>query len=191
MDNNIETNKAMFKLWVDEYTNALYSWAFYKTSNKELAEDLVQDTFLSAYNSLDKFSRDSQPKTWLMSILNHKIIDHYRKNARSKEYAVLEEQAERITDSMFSPNGAWSKSENASVWQQEDHLLDNHEFNKVLRLCIEDLPENWRYALTSKYLTEKNAEEICQDLEITTTNYWKIIQRAKLMMKKCLETHWK
>ena len=65
--------------WVDQFTAELYSWTFHKVSNAELAADLVQDTFLAAVEKLDSFKGDSSPKTWLFSILNHKIIDHYRK----------------------------------------------------------------------------------------------------------------
>jgi RNA polymerase sigma factor (sigma-70 family) len=66
-------------VWVNQYTTELYSWALHKVSNADLAADLVQDTFLAAAEKMDGFKGDSSPKTWLFSILNHKIIDHYRK----------------------------------------------------------------------------------------------------------------
>jgi RNA polymerase sigma factor (sigma-70 family) len=70
------------KEWVDKYTDDLFSWALHKVSDTELAQDLVQDTFLAAAEKIDGFKGDSAPKTWLYSILNHKIIDHYRKKVR-------------------------------------------------------------------------------------------------------------
>ena len=72
------TAKELFKDWVNDYNDQLYSWAYHKTSSKEMAEDLVQDTFLSAYKNLENFKNESNPKTWLFSILNNKIIDFYR-----------------------------------------------------------------------------------------------------------------
>ena len=68
--------------WVNSYTNDLYSWAFHKVSDVELAKDLVQDTFLAAAEKIDGFKGESSPKTWLFSILNHKIVDVYRKKAK-------------------------------------------------------------------------------------------------------------
>ncbi|KKK73668.1 hypothetical protein LCGC14_2891540, partial [marine sediment metagenome] len=65
--------------WVEEYTGGLYSWALHKTSDAELAKDMVQDTFMAAAEKINNFRGDSTPKTFLFSILNHKIIDHYRK----------------------------------------------------------------------------------------------------------------
>ena len=57
----------------------MYSRAFLKVSNAEMAADLVQDTFLAATEKMESFKKDSSPKTWLFSILNNKIINYYRK----------------------------------------------------------------------------------------------------------------
>ncbi|MFA7327306.1 MAG: RNA polymerase sigma factor [Candidatus Kapaibacterium sp.] len=81
----MEKTNASFsiKSWVELYSDQLYTWAFYKTSDKETAEDLVQETFLAAINSFEKFEGKSEPKTWLLSILKNKIADHFRKVYRS------------------------------------------------------------------------------------------------------------
>ncbi|MGB0851125.1 MAG: sigma factor, partial [Bacteroidia bacterium] len=55
--------------WLNDYGDDMYSWAYYKTSSKETAEDLVQETMLSAYKSFDKYKPGSNPKTWLYTIL--------------------------------------------------------------------------------------------------------------------------
>lgn len=62
--------------WLKDYGDDLYSWAYFKTSSKETAEDLVQDTIVSAFKAFDKFKPGSNPKTWLTTILNNKIIDY-------------------------------------------------------------------------------------------------------------------
>ena len=83
MDAIKEDSKITIENWVNQYSDALFSWAYYKTSSKETAEDLVQDTFLAAYHKIDSFKGNSQPKTWLFSILNNKIIDYYRLSAKT------------------------------------------------------------------------------------------------------------
>src|SRR5688572_20288032 len=65
--------------WVDNYTDYLFSYAFFKTGSREEAEDLVQETFLSAYKNKEGFRGQSSEKTWLTSILKNKITDYYRK----------------------------------------------------------------------------------------------------------------
>jgi|TARA_R110000782_G_scaffold236819_3_gene322993 RNA polymerase sigma-70 factor (TIGR02943 family) len=186
----IKNNKKVVTEWVNLYSDKLYSWALHKTSNKEVAEDLVQETFLAAFKSVNNFNNDSQPGTWLFSILNNKIIDYYRKSAKSiekpKENELLSEKA---TDSLFNAKGQWENA-HSSNWQDEEHLLDNKEFTIILSLCIGKLPDNWRIAIESKYQKDKKASEICKELNITSSNYWQMIHRAKLQLKICIEKNW-
>lgn len=182
-----------FEIWVTNFSDELFSWALYKTSSKEVAEDLVQETFLAAYHKIESFKGDSQPKTWLFSILKNKVIDHYRLDAKTTKQnrSLSENSGNEITEGLFNENENWASNEINAIWNNdEEELLDNPEFNHVLQECMDDLPNKWRNAFTSKYLTDKKAEEICQDLDITVSNYWQIVHRSKLLMKKCLELKW-
>ncbi len=183
----VVANKNALSDWVEKYLNDLYSWAFYKVSNAELASDLVQDTFLAAAEKLDTFKGDSSPKTWLFSILNNKIIDHYRKKVN--QTVSLENQT---YSNFFDVGGDWKESSKPKDWQQEDekHLLDNDEFQDVLSKCMDALPEKWGVCVKLKYLSEKNGEEICQELDITPSNFWQIVHRAKLQLRDCVEKNW-
>lgn len=187
-----ENSKKTVETWVNQYSDALYSWALYKTSSKETAEDLVQETFLAAFNKIDSFEGKSQPKTWLFSILNNKIIDHYRVSARTtkQNFSMSEHSGYEVSDGLFTETDHWKNNDINPIWEQDEELLDNPEFNNVLQDCLEALPQKWKTAVTSKYLTDKKADEICQELEITVSNYWQIVHRAKLVMKNCLEVKW-
>lgn len=173
--------------WVEQYTDELISWAFYKVSNEELARDFVQDTFLAAAEKIDSFKGNSSPKTWLFSILNNKIIDHYRKKV-NKTVPHENDSLARF----FEPEGDWQESRKPKSWhtENEDHLLDNDEFQAVLQKCLEALPDKWNLCVKMKYLSEKRGEEICQELEISTSNYWQIIHRAKLQLRECVDQEW-
>jgi RNA polymerase sigma factor (sigma-70 family) len=74
----MKADKSIISLWVEKYTSDLYSRAFHNVSDSELARDLVQDTLLAATEKIESFKGESSPLTWLFTILNHKIIDHYR-----------------------------------------------------------------------------------------------------------------
>ena len=178
--------------WVGLYSDHLYSWALHKTSSKETAEDLVQETFLAAFHKIESFQGKSQPKTWLFSILNNKIIDYYRLSAKTTNinFSLSESTANQRSENLFTETGCWKDQEINPIWEQEQELLDNPEFNNVMHDCLEELPKKWKIAITSKYLTDKKAEEICQELEITASNYWQIVHRGKLLIKKCLEVKW-
>jgi RNA polymerase sigma-70 factor (ECF subfamily) len=75
-----ENSKSVLEQWVNQFSDELYS-LFLKLP-PEIAEDLVQDTFLAAFHKIDSFEGKSQPKTWLFSILNNKV-DYYRLSART------------------------------------------------------------------------------------------------------------
>jgi RNA polymerase sigma-70 factor (TIGR02943 family) len=180
-----DTIAATVKEWVNLYSDTLYSWAYYKTSSKETSEDLVQDTFMAAHQNYSRFESKSNPKTWLLSILKNKIADHFRIKYRSQE-----KEAEPL-DRFFNENGDWVLAERPRNWDAtEEELLNNKHFNKTLSGCLEKLPAHWRASITLKFLEERKSAEICQELSISTTNFWQIIHRAKLQLRKCLELNW-
>ena len=186
MNQNIPTDE--ISLWVENYTQDLYSWALHKVSDPELSSDLVQDTFLVAAEKKDSFKGDSSPKTWLFSILNHKIIDHYRKKV--KQPVLLENE---VFSRFFSDDGDWHESKRPGNWHEQEndqHLLDDNEFRSILKKCLEALPEKWSISIKLKYLSDTSSDEICQELDITPSNYWQIIHRAKLHLRDCIENNW-
>jgi RNA polymerase sigma-70 factor (TIGR02943 family) len=178
-----ETNLSQ---WVEDYTDGLYSWALHKLTDAELAKDLVQDTFLAAAEKFETFKGDSSPKTWLFSILNNKIIDVYRNKV--KQPLSMDNQ---VFSSFFDSDGGWQENKRPKEWHDdEEHLLDNDDFQKVLKKCLDALPGKWNLCVKLKYLSDKNGEEICQELDITPTNFWQIVHRAKLQLRDCVENNW-
>jgi RNA polymerase sigma-70 factor (ECF subfamily) len=172
--------------WVESYTKELYSWAFHKVSDTELAKDLVQDTFLAAVEKIQSFKGDSSPKTWLFSILNHKIIDYYRK--KINQPTSIENQS---LLSFFDEEGSWKTDKRPKYWDEDEtELLDSEEFRKILVSCLDELPEKGNASIKLKYLLNKNGDEICQELRLSPTNLWQIMHRAKVQLRECVETNW-
>jgi len=188
MENGLdaENANATIKGWVELYSDQLYTWAYYKTSNKETAEDLVQETFFAAVNSFRKFEGKSDPKTWLHSILKNKIADYFRKSYRNSENNTVS------IHEFFDDNQDWILNERPQNWEtaDEQHLLDNAAFSIILANCLSKLPVQWNASLVLKYIEEKESVVVCQELQISPTNYWQMLHRAKLQLRKCLELNW-
>lgn len=180
----------VFTEWVNAYSDAMYTWALHKVSDEALAQDLVQDSFLAAFKGLDKFRADSQAKTWLFSILRNKIIDHYRKSSSNKSISLDEEEALQWTDNLFNKKGRWENQMLHSQWDEAESLLDDSDFKQVFEACKSKLPKKWNAAIKAKYTEGLDGKEICKELDLTPSNYWQIIHRAKLMLKACIETQW-
>ena len=174
---------------VNMHSDELYSWAKHKVNNKEQAEDIVQETFLSAFKAIGNLQNKDQAKTWLFSILNNKIIDFYRKNGKQKVFTTSEIASEQQTNSLFDSKGSWEDRSVDELWETEN-LLDNINFISVLKKCTDALPDRWGLVITTKYTLGKSSSEICKDLDLTSSNYWQIIHRAKLQLKVCVEKNW-
>lgn len=172
--------------WVELYTADLLLWAVKRTSNRLVAEDLVQDTYISAYQNFHKFESRSSPKTWLISILSNKINDHFRKLYKDNSLIV----ATDVYD-MFDEHENWKPEYRPVRWENTDsHILDNLEFITVLTDCLDALPAQWKSIMHLKYLSDWKSISICQELGITDTNLWQMVHRAKMQLRKCLEVHW-
>lgn len=182
----------IFTNWVNSYSDKLYSWAFHKTSNKEIAEDIVQETFLSAYKSFDKFEEKSTVYTWLSSILNNKIIDYYKQSSKTFVFVDTTESKQAFSNSeeIFTENEDWKNPNEPLLNSNDNQLLDNEEFVLTMENCYDKLPSNWKKAVQAKYILNVDSSQICQELSITPSNYWKVIQRSKLLLKQCIEINW-
>lgn len=184
--------KEGFQQWVSLYADDLYRWALHKVPDRETAQDLVQDTFFSALKAIEKYEGKSQPKTWLFAILNHKILDHYRKSWKKirLDSAVGTADVEGPV-SFFDEAGNWKPDMRPIDFEEiENHPLDDPEFTQVFHLCLGELPGHWFSAIHLKYLSGKAGKEICQELGITPSNFWQILHRAKLQLRLCIEKKW-
>mgnify|MGYP006283596905 CR=1 FL=1 len=184
---------AVLTEWVNEFTGDMISWAYYKTSDKGIAEDIVQETFLAASRAFDKFEKKSSTKTWLFSILRNKIYDHHRSKFKNKEFnesKISSAEEDSFLDQFFDENNEWKIPSRPVNWDEDENLLDDTEFLAILEYCMEELPEKWFSCIHLKYLKEIDGKKICQDLEISPSNFWQILHRAKLKLRECLEKKW-
>lgn len=180
-------NAEVVEKWVNNHSDYLLNFAIKKISDRELALDLIQDTFVAAFQGIDSFEGRSQPKTWLVSILNRKIIDHWRKeNSRKTDVASHFFRSEN--DKM---EGFWvlenAPSQRVSSVEQD---IEKEEQIKELSDCIDTLPNNWKGIINAKYMENKRGAEICTEYDISSSNFWVIVHRAKIVLRDCLEKKW-
>jgi len=174
--------------WVDQYGDYLYTYAYYRVNSPELARDLVQETFVSALHAKDAFQGRSSEKTWLVSILKRKIIDHYRKQSRSKEQSHEHYDLPFITEG--EDRGQWDPNRRPREWPEQGSDIDREAFYKVLEYCLSLLPEKWSGVFRLKSIEELTTEEICKEMGITPSNLWVIMHRARLRLRECFENNW-
>lgn len=182
-------------LWVTRYADAMLSFAFRRTNDLTLSEDLVQDTFLSALKARANFRGNSQEKTWLYAILENKITDYFR----SSNYSFQKQKV--VIDSTFfghffdnkEEGGHWTKDQKPQDWSnlsEEFSDTEIEELNKAIENCLKKLPQKLARILVLKHVDAYSTETICKELAISASNYWVMIHRAKMQLRACLEINW-
>jgi RNA polymerase sigma-70 factor (ECF subfamily) len=182
--------------WVSLYGDYLYNYALYRVNDADEAKDLVQETFLSGLKGKDAFRGESSEKTWLLTILKRKIIDYYRKKSvQSIQTSIDSETVAAGYDQFFRNDGDlennWTDEGKPKTWSTDGlQRMETKEFYEVLNKCLSLLPRKWAAVFCMKNMEEMETEIICKELNVTASNYWIMMHRSKLQLRKCIETDW-
>jgi RNA polymerase sigma-70 factor (ECF subfamily) len=179
--------------WVDQYGDFLYRFALSRIKDPSIAEDLVQETFLAALKARKNFQGRSSARTWLIAILKHKIVDHIRKRVREQTSDKIESisnaAANDPADSSFNDEGDWRIR--PSKWAIDPmKLYEQKEFMDVLYHCLGGLPKRQAEAFMMREIDGFSTEEICKVLNISATDSWVMLYRARMWLRRCLENKW-
>jgi RNA polymerase sigma-70 factor (TIGR02943 family) len=173
--------------WVDNYSDELYRYTVTRISDNNNAEDIVQETFLSAWKAKDTYKGEASEKNWLYAICKNKIIDYFRKQSKNiTQNSSLDEE-----DIYFDEVEHWRKEPTPKEWGIDyGQSIESKEFYWVLEACTKKLKSIQKSVFEMKYMEEVDAENICKVLDITPSNYWVIVHRCKLHLRSCLEKNW-
>lgn len=178
--------------WVNKYADYLYSYAAFRIKDSDLAKDLVQDTFLAALERREKFEGRSSEKTWLTAILKNKIIDIYRSRSSGFGKDPVQAGINAPDEDFFNQdNGHWNDQHGPAELGIEAHsALENKEFAGILEACMNKLPPLWLSVFSMKHIDEETTDYICNELKLSSSNFWVIIHRTKVNLRSCLQKYW-
>ena len=174
---------------MDDHGDALFGYAMLRLRDVDSASEVVQETFLEALKGQSKFLGQSTERTWLIGILKHKIVDLFRrKNRRGRTLGRLDDSGV-VEGEFFDERGSWKIT--LRGWAEEADLpVEREEFWEVFRACLADLPSHHAAAFTLVELEGMTGSEACKILEITPTNLWARLHRARLQLRRALEERW-
>lgn len=173
--------------WVDLYADYLFNYTITRVSDAEIAQDLVQETFLAGLKSAENFKGDASERTWLISILKRKIIDHYRKINSKKGKAEVRVNFSHDEDG----EGDWLEQHVADPFDgNAEDTMQNEELGLAIQECMSKLPSKQAEVFRMKTILAMETEDICNELGITPSNLWVIIHRARTALISCLEDNW-
>jgi len=173
-------------VWVDHYSDYLFNFTIVRVNDSEIAKDLISETFLAGLKSKDNFKGEASERTWLISILKRKIIDHYRKINSNKGKAEV-----RISYNDEEFDGDWLEERVRDPFDKTaEDTMENEELGTAIYECLNSLNEKQATIFKMKTIDGFDTEAICNEFNITASNLWVIIHRARKAMADCLEKNW-
>ena len=172
-----------------EHRTYLLRYARLQLRNDAWAEDAVSETLLAALSKPQSFGNRSQLKTWLVGILKHKVIDSIRQRPREVQLAEDDEDGGAELDALvFKADGHFAQQ--PADWGDPEQELSSRQFFAVLEACTEKLPATMGRVFLMREWLELSSDEICKELQLTPTNLYVQLHRARLRLRECLDLNW-
>jgi RNA polymerase sigma-70 factor (ECF subfamily) len=179
--------------WVELHGDYLFGYAMMRLRDATKAEDAVQDTFLAALKGGGSFAGRSAEKSWLVGILKNKICDYYRKAGRETSFTDMEFYSDEESD-CFVPDGllkdSWIHKLGPQEWSSPGASLDSEMFWQTFRDCSDKLPKKVGAVFTMREVDDIEGREICAMLNISESNLWVMLHRARMALRRCMEVNW-
>ena len=182
-----EDVNAVAASWVETHGDYLFNFAIGQVRDTNVAEDLLQETFLAALKAQETFSGRSSERTWLVGILRHKLYDHLRRTCR--ERAVRAEplpahDAEALDDTMLWLHQVAAESVSPS------RRIELAEFRQQLEHAMGKLPPRLAQVFQLYTIEERPNQEVCEQLNISESNLWVMLHRARRQLRAELDGWW-
>lgn len=180
--------------WLEDHGDALLAYAQSRVVDLATAEDLVQETLLAAWRGRENYAGHAAEKTWLIGILKRRLADHWRKQSRAR----LQHPAGQTSHPVFNERGEWAVrpkqwpdgDENVSRGPTPEALAESSEFWDVLARCQGDMPPHLARVFSQRTLDDAPAENVCEAEGISRKNLSVRLHRARLLVRRCLESRW-
>lgn len=166
-------------------------FAYLLLRDAHAVEDIVQETMLTAIEKQDGFKNKSSLKTWLFVILRNKTIDALRRGKREVTISDLStDDDEDLEEVLFNQNGSWNQEAKPAAWGNPEASFEKSEFWAVFNACLHNLPEQTSRVFMMREFLEFEVDDICKELNLSTSNCWVTLHRARAKLRLCLDTNW-
>ncbi|WP_447601151.1 RNA polymerase sigma factor [Nitrospira sp. Nam80] len=193
----IRGDEPAFDELVTKYHGPLVRIAMGYVADRDAAEEVVQDTWMAVIESLSRFEGRSALRTWIFGILIHKAKDRGVREKRHVTFSAFEslddENDEAVDQARFHQSGEW-----AGHWvfppqrwddQTPEKLLASRQATDCMQQAIADLPPMLREVLILRDVEGLESQEACELLNITETNLYVRLHRARERVRRAIELH--
>ena len=171
----------------------LLKFARLQLQDDAAAEDAVQEAIEAALKGIERFAGRSALKTWLFTIVRHKVIDFLRERGRTVQVSSLERDEadmDEAFDTLFRENEHWSPVSRPRPWGNPEEALEQQQFWQVFEICLEVLPARTARVFMMREFLGLETDEICTTLALSISNCNVILHRARAGLRQCLSEGW-
>jgi len=190
-------DEGAFDELVTRHHSALIRMAMGYVADREVAEEVVQDTWMAVIEGLDRFQGRSSLRTWIFGIMIHKAKDRGVREKRHTNFSSFESLDEE-SDDMIDPSRFHQSGEWAGHWafppqpwddQTPEKLLASQQAVNAMNKAIEALPQTLKDVLILRDVEGVEAKEACDILKISETNLYVRLHRARERVRQAVETY--
>lgn len=176
-----QNDVALFEQVVKTYHSAMYAVAN-AIAGPSIADEVVQEAWVSAINAIHKFEGRSALKSWLIRIVANEAKSRLRKESRSVSLEAVDEHW--ANDTRFTQDGHWAEGNPAWDTASPDELLAADELQDCVKKHMVGLPENQRQILNLRDIGGLDMAAICNILGVTSSNARVLLHRARDKMQQ-------
>ena len=179
-------------VFLEEIRRQMLQFATMQLGDSHQAEDAVQEALIGALKNAASFGGRAALKTWVFAILKNKIADTLRLKQRSVNVSSLQRDGDEDEDfsELFDSKGFWQPDERPVAWGSPEATLREGQFWKVFEACLEHLPPKQARVFMMREFIELDADEICAEVNLTTSNLHVLLHRSRLRLRECIENKW-
>lgn len=182
---------------VTQYHGALVRMAMGYVADRDVAEEVVQDTWMAVIEGLDRFEGRSSFRTWIFGILIHKAKDRGVREKRHVTFSAFdsldEESDEAVDPARFHQSGEWAGhwAFPPQPWDEQtpEKLLASRQAVDCMQRAIADLTLTLREVLILRDVEGVDSREVCELLNITETNLYVRLHRARERVRRAIELY--
>ncbi|HEU4506619.1 MAG TPA: sigma-70 family RNA polymerase sigma factor [Pyrinomonadaceae bacterium] len=173
--------------WLDSHGDYLYRYALARVRDAAVAEELLQETLLEATGPHSHAGRSSE-RTWLVGIMKHKVLDYFRRMARTAQFPCEDDDECDWFENSGPWQGHWREDQAPLSWSVTP--AESQEFWETFDRCLSQLPQQMAIAFTLREIDGLKSKEICEILNITPNNLSLMLHRSRAKLRHLLESEW-
>ncbi len=179
-------------VFLEDVRRQMLKFANMQLGDSHQAEDAVQEALIGALKNAASFGGRAALKTWIFAILKNKIADTLRQKQRSVNVSSLQREGDEDEDfsELFDSKGFWQPDERPVAWGNPEATLREGQFWVVFEACLEGLPPKQARVFMMREFIELDAEEICAEVNLSTSNLHVLLHRSRLRLRECIENKW-